>query len=123
MNNAQVNEKGVLHVTLVGDTEPNDVLKVIQRQWELGARKSFWDLTRAKTSNLSGDDIRMIANRIRYGRPADFVPGAVAFHVSTDTDYGMMRMVEAYSDDLAFDTQIGRDRTVLEQWLDEVAND
>ena len=123
MNDAQVDEKGVLHVTLVGKTQPEDVLNAIQRQWDFGARKSLWDLTRARTANLSGKDIRMIASRIRSGRPSSFVPGAVAFLVSNDTDYGMMRMVQAYSDDLGFETQIGRDRSALGQWLDEVAND
>ena len=78
-----VTDGDVLCVTWAGDVILERVIAVIDHQWMLGIRKSFWDLTRARTHTLSATDIQSIAMHIKMCRPEGFMPGADAFLVST----------------------------------------
>ena len=108
---------GVLQVTLEGLITMRTVLDVIECQWRLLAQKCFWDISTAQLNQLSATQIQRIADHVNDNRPANFLPGASVFLVSRDIEYGMMRMAEAYSDNLGFEIKVSRDRTELEQWL------
>ena len=116
---SSVNDNGVFEVSFEGNVSAEDVRKAIRNQWSMGVSKSLWDLTRARTGGLSSDQIAAMAGFVEVNRPAKFRPGAVAFLVANDVDFGMMRMVEAYSSELDFESKVGRDRVMLEKWLAE----
>ena len=115
-----VSDNDVLRVKWIGDAILERVIAVIEHQWSLGLRKSFWDLTRARTHTLSATDIQSIAMHINMCRPEGFMPGADAFLVSTALDYGIMRMVQARYEFLGIQVQVGRDLEMLEKWLDDI---
>ena len=113
-------DNGVLRVTWTGDVVLEQVIDVVEHQWTLGLRKSFWDLTQAHTQPLSASDIQSVAIHIETCRPLGFQPGADALMVSTTLDYGIMRMVQARCEFLGIQVRVGRDRQMLEQWLDDI---
>ena len=118
-----VNSNGVLSVVVVGNVDRKQVIAVIEKQWELGVAKSFWDLTEANVGSLSSNDVIAIAEHVRRCRPQNFKPGATAFLVSTAFNFGMMRMVQAYSNELGFEIRVEQDRERLEHWLQDLPQD
>jgi hypothetical protein len=108
-------------VQLFGVLTADTVKKAISDQWQSGSRYSIWHLPNGSTKSLFTPEIRELSDFIADARPAGFQPGGVAFHVASDMDYGIMRMIDAWSDGLGFEIRISRNLEELEIWLKQLA--
>jgi hypothetical protein len=79
-------------------------------------RLVLWDLRKASLNSLSSQDIQSLAHfleqhgTIRSG-------GSTALVAAEDADFGMLRMGEAYADDIPFSVGVFRSLQKAQQWL------
>lgn len=82
-------------------------------------RKVVWDLNAASISHFKASDLKKIVEVI--GKRFTKRSGAqTAIVTNQDSDFGMVRMGEAFAHDLPVDFMVFRSRELADRWLNGV---
>jgi hypothetical protein len=112
---------GPVVITASGPVKGKDIIgalvKMLQDPDFKKGMDALWDFRTVKSANSETAEIREIVSFVRANQEKRGTNYRVALVVSTDIDFGLARMFEAYSHELPFDIQIFKDIKDAERWL------
>jgi len=107
-------------VVASGDLQPAEVVLALSTAVEAHAQRPvMWDMTAARLSSLSSDDVRRVAQQALGSLATLCACGQAALVCSEDADFGVARMLATYVSLEGCPLQIGvfRGTDEAKRWL------